>query len=162
MGHGSAGAEAVVGARAPGEELHWAVWALRIGAVANILFTLPAFIAYHWYVGQVVSSPPDYPFLVWIWSGMGLMFGFMFWEISRDILGKASMIKYAWLEKAITAGSVIVAGATGNVPAKFVVGVVFTDLIWVPIFIAVDVRARGVLRERGLEPMAAPASAGSG
>jgi hypothetical protein len=40
--------------------------------------------------------------------------------------------------------------------------VVFTDLIWVPIFIAVDVRARAVLRERGFEPMAAPARAGSG
>ena len=49
MGHGSAGLEAAEAAPSREDDLRWGVWALRIGAVANVLFTLPAFIAYDWY-----------------------------------------------------------------------------------------------------------------
>jgi len=106
----------------------------RAAAISNFLVTLPAFFAWDWYVGQFTTLPPNYPFTFWIWSGMAFLWGVMFWEISRDVLGRAPMLKYAWLEKMVTSTSVAVAYFSHNIPASVAIGVVLTDVIWIPLF----------------------------
>ena len=83
-------------------------------------------------------APPNYPFLLRIWSGMAFMFGCMFWEIARDPHGKRALVKYAWIEKAIAAASVTIAWLQGNAPGIMMVLVVFTDWIWIGPFLYYD------------------------
>lgn len=106
----------------------------RIAAISNFVVTIPAFVAYDTYVGAFTDQPPDYPFLVWIWSGMAFLWGVMFWEISRDPLRRYEMIKYSYIEKGVTSVSVVVAYALGDVPSRFLLGIVFTDIVWIPLF----------------------------
>jgi hypothetical protein len=101
----------------------------------NIIVTLPAFFAYHWYVDQFTSARPNYPFLVWIWAGMAFLWGISFFEIAFGPMDAYPLVKYSWLEKCITSASVIVAFAIGDVPGKFVVAIFVTDMIWIPLFI---------------------------
>ena len=37
---------------------------------------------------------PNVPSVVRLWQGFVFMFGCMFWEVSRDVAGKAALIKY--------------------------------------------------------------------
>jgi hypothetical protein len=116
------------------------IW--RAGAVSNFAVTVPAFVAYRKYVESFTDEPPNYPFLVWIWSGMAFLWGVMFWEIGGDPKAKAAMVKYACAEKAITTTSVAIAYRRGNVPKRFFVTILFTDLIWIPLFAWAGRRAR--------------------
>lgn len=120
----------------------------KVGAISNFAVTIPAFIVYDWYVEQFTNLPPRYPFLVWIWSGMAFLWGVMFWEISTDIVGKYSLIKYSYLEKAITSTSVIVAFAIGDIPGRFLAGVVATDIVWIPLFAFIHLKISLLNRSR--------------
>ncbi len=82
----------------------------------------------------MTDEPPNYPFLVWIWSGMAFLWGLMFWEISRDPVRRAPMIKYAAAEKAVTTVSVVVAYRRGNLARRVVAMIVLTDAVWIPLF----------------------------
>jgi hypothetical protein len=115
-------------------------WIYRIGAVSNFVVTIPAFVVYEDYVSLFTVEPPRYPFLVWIWSGMAFLWGVMFWDVSRDLVGKRAMLKYTYLEKAVTSASVVVAFLMGDVPRQFLLGVAFTDIIWIPLFAWVHIR----------------------
>ena len=77
------------------------------------------------------------------------MFGIMFWETSTDVRGKSALIKYNWLEKVITAGSVTVGFLAGDVPARLMLLIVFTNWLWIPIIVVYDMRLR---REMALRP----------
>lgn len=88
--------------------------------------------------------PPNYPFLVRIWCGMVFMFGAMFWEISGDPVSRQRLIKYAWIEKSVTAFSVSLAYLDGSAPGFLLVLIVFTDYLWIPIFIYYQIRLRSV------------------
>jgi hypothetical protein len=112
-------------------------WTYGIGGVLNFVVTLPAFIAYNWYVGMFKSAHPNYPFLVWIWAGMAFLWGVSFLEIARDPMQAYPLVKYSWLEKSITSLSVIIAFLIGDVPRSFLVTIFVTDVIWIPLFIAV-------------------------
>src|SRR6476619_6182855 len=107
----------------------------KLAAISNFLVTIPAFVAYDRSVAVFTSARPNYPFLVWIWAGMAFLWGVMFWEISRDVVRTSPMIKYSYLEKGVTSTSVLIAYFSGNVPTEFLVGIVFTDMIWIPLFI---------------------------
>lgn len=109
----------------------------KIAAISNFIVTIPAFIVYDIYVNMMTPIPPIYPFLVWIWCGMAFLWGVMFWEISTDIIEKISMIKYSYLEKSITSISVLIAFLMGNVPVSFLIMIIITDIIWIPIFIII-------------------------
>lgn len=121
-------------------------WVYRLAAISNFIVTIPAFVAYDFYVGQFTDVAPRYPFLVWIWSGMAFLWGVMFWEISRDVVGRYPMIKYSYLEKAVTSTSVVVGYITQDLPTSFLAGVVFTDIIWIPLFVAVQVKVAALRR----------------
>lgn len=120
----------------------------RFAAISNFLVTVPAFVAYRRYIDSFFSEKPNYPFLVYIWSGMAFLWGVMFWEISKDPVMKQSLVKYSYLEKAVTSASVVAAVALNNkqksakVPLRVLAGVSLTDIVWIPLF----VRAHGKLR----------------
>jgi len=114
----------------------------RFAAIENFLATLPAFFMYDFYVGFFLDIPPHYKFLVWIWSGMAFLWGLMFWEISTNVRQKYDMIRYAYLEKAITSVSGTLAFWVGVVPLRFFIALIFTDAIWVPIFIYAQKKAK--------------------
>lgn len=107
----------------------------RNAAFANALVTLPAFVAYRRYVGSFTREPPNYPFLVKIWSGMALLWGVSFYEISRDPVGRYPLVKYSALEKAVTSACVLSAGARREVPRRLVGMVLLTDVVWIPLFV---------------------------
>jgi hypothetical protein len=140
------------------EPLTLGTWIFRIGAISNFLVTIPAFLMYDRYVELFTTVPPQYPFLVWIWSGMAFLWGVMFWEVSRDLVGKRAMLKYTYLEKAITSVSVTAAFLAGNVPASFFIGIIFTDIVWIPLFAWVHWHVAAAARAAPAYPVqAAPA-----
>jgi hypothetical protein len=119
-------------------------WVYGVGAFSNFVVTVPAFLAYNRYVDHFLDTRPNYPFLVWIWSGMAFLWGVSFVEIARDPLGAYRLVKYSWLEKSVTSTSVVVAFAIGDVSRRFLAGVVVTDIIWIPLFVWIQTGLRRV------------------
>jgi hypothetical protein len=117
----------------------------RIGAVVNWLVTIGGIIDPNSMATMFGVPPANYPFLMRIWSGMAFMFGCMFWEIARDMQAKRALIKYAWIEKSVTAISVTLGFVGGTVPAIIFGLVILTDWVWIPLFAYYDVQ----LRRRG-------------
>jgi hypothetical protein len=109
-------------------------WVYGLGALSNFVVTIPAFVAYNRYVDRFLDKRPNYPFLVWIWSGMAFLWGVSFVEIARDPERAYPLVKYSWMEKAVTSTSAVTAFAAGDVPGRFVAGVVVTDIVWIPLF----------------------------
>ena len=112
--------------------------AFRIAAIVNWLVAIggiidPTAVAVTFHI-----TSPNYPFLVRIWTGMVFMFGAMFWEISRDPAGRHRLIKYGWIEKSVTATSVTIGYATGEVPFLMFGLILFTDYFWIAVFLYYD------------------------
>lgn len=114
----------------------------RVGAVVNWLVTIGAIIDPNAMASTFGVPPANYPFLMRIWSGMAFMFGCMFWEIARDMHAKRALIKYAWIEKSVTAVSVTLGFVAGTAPTLIFVLVIFTDWLWIPLFAYYDVQVR--------------------
>jgi len=114
----------------------------RTAAVVNWLVAIGGFLSPDLIASFAKITPVNYPFLVRIWTGMVIMFGAMFWEISNDFVKKRSLIKYAWIEKSVTAFSVTLGFATGNVPISLFMLILFTDYLWIPIFIHFQRKAK--------------------
>ncbi len=114
---------------------------LRIGAISNFIVTIPAFVVYDSYVGNMLDEMPNTPWLVWIWSGMAFLWGVMMWEIANNFSTKWSLLRYLVAEKAITSTSVVVGFAIGDLPGMAMVAIVITDVIWIPIFGSILLKA---------------------
>lgn len=121
----------------------------RLGAICNWLVTTGAIVAPTAMFEAFGIPPANYPFLVRIWAGMAFLFGCMFWEIAGDMRGRRALIKYAWIEKCITAVSVTVAWVAGDAPTLLFALIVLTDWLWIPPFFFFDAITRG-----GEEPRA--------
>jgi hypothetical protein len=117
----------------------------RAAAVSNVVVTVPAFVAYDRSVALLADEKPNHPFLVQIWAGMALLWGFMFWEISRDPTGRYPMLKYTWLEKMVTSGAVTVAWRRHRLPDRFMASIVATDVVWIPLFWVLQLRLRRIM-----------------
>ena len=124
------------------------VWVFRTSAVINVALSARGIIDPNDLAASFGGPAPDYPFLVRLWSGLILMFGFMFWETSRDVRGKAALIKYNWIEKTITATVVTIGYISGDVPARLMLLIVITNWLFVPVILSLDVRLRRDLRAR--------------
>jgi hypothetical protein len=77
----------------------------------------------------------------------------MFREISADPVGKYPLVKYSYLEKAVTSASVVTAvvlnkPAGAKLPVRVLAGVVLTDIVWIPLFIRAHARLRALRRGR--------------
>lgn len=120
---------------------------LRIGAISNFIVTIPAFVVYDTYVGNMLDEMPNTPWLVWIWSGMAFLWGLMMWEIANNFSTKWSLLRYLVAEKAITSTSVVVGFAIGDLPGMAMAAIVITDVIWIPIFGSILLRTRDVYQQ---------------
>jgi len=60
----------------------------------------------------------------------------MFWEASRDVRGKASLLKYDWIERTITATALTAGYFLGDVPPRLMLLIVFTNWLWIPCEVA--------------------------
>lgn len=116
--------------------------AFRIAAIVNWLVAIGGIIDPTSVAVTFHLTPPNYPFLVRIWTGMVFMFGAMFWEISRDPAGRRRLIKYGWIEKSVTATSVSIAYATGEIPLMMFDLILFTDYFWIAVFLYYDLALR--------------------
>jgi hypothetical protein len=91
---------------------------------------------------------PNYPSVIRLWQGFVFMFGCMFWEVSRDVGGKAALIKYNWIEKTITAIAITLGYVLGDIPQRLMMLIVFTNWLWLPFIVWADVAVRRVSRKR--------------
>ncbi|MGC1513145.1 MAG: hypothetical protein WA797_09550 [Acidimicrobiales bacterium] len=109
-------------------------WVLRIGAISNVLVTVPAFLVYDAYIDLLLDQAPDTPWLVWIWSGMAFLWGVMMWDLSGNLGAKWPLLRYLIAEKAVTSASAVVGFLIGDLPGRALAALVVTDVIWIPLF----------------------------
>ena len=88
------------------------------------------------------GPPPNYLFVIRLWSAFVFMFGCMFWETSRDIRGKAALMKYNWIEKTITATAITIGFARGEAPRTLMILIVLTNWLWIPAIFYYDFSIR--------------------
>jgi hypothetical protein len=122
------------------------IWVFRACAAINLVLSVRGIIDPDGMAAAFGGPAPNYPFLIRLWSGLVLMFGVMFWETSRDVRGKAVLIKYNWIEKAITATAVTLGYLAGDVPGRLLLLIVFTNWLWIPVILSCDLRLRRDLR----------------
>jgi hypothetical protein len=121
-------------------------WLFRVNAVINVTLAVRGVADPGGMAAAFGGPAPNYPFLIQLWSGLVLMFGLMFWEVSRDVRGKAALIKYNWIEKSVTAGAVTAGFLAGDAPAALMIMIVFTNWLWIPVILAYDLRLRRAIR----------------
>jgi hypothetical protein len=135
-------------------------WVFRVNAVTNLVLAARGIVDPNGMAAAFGEPAPNYPFLIRLWSGLVLMFALMFWETSRDVRSKAALIKYNWVEKAITATAVTLGYVGGDVSGKLMLLIVFTNWLWIPIVFSCDLRLRRELRSHPQRPPGAPRRAG--
>src|SRR2546428_8190749 len=77
-------------------------WLFGANAVINWTLSVRGIVDPVGMAAMFGAAPPNYPFVIRLWQGFVFMFGWMFWEVSRDPRRKAALIKYNWIEKTIT------------------------------------------------------------
>jgi hypothetical protein len=109
-------------------------------------------------VGMAIAfggEPPNYPFVIRLWSAFVFMFGCMFWETSRNVRSKSVLIKYNWIEKSITGLAVTLGYFEGEAPSRLMLLIVLTNWLWIPAIIFYDVSLRRAIRNAAAQPLAA-------
>ena len=91
------------------------------------------------------GAPPDYPFVIRLWAAFVFMFGCMFWEVRRDPVGKAALVKYNWIEKTLTVGAVTAGYLMGEAPPRLMLLIVLTNWLWIPFIVWADLALRGTV-----------------
>lgn len=123
-------------------------WLFLTNAVINWIVSLPGIIDPARAAAAFGGVEPNYPSVIRLWQGFVFMFGWMFWEVSRDVRGKAALIKYNWIEKTITAMAITSGYILGDVPQRLMILIIFTNWLWIPFIVWADVAVRRVGRER--------------
>ena len=125
---------------------------MSIERQARILFIINAFT--NWIIAaRGIIDPvgmahafggdaPNYPFMIRLWMAFVFMFGYMFWETSRDVVGKHALIKYNWIEKTLTATAVTIGYFSGETPVRLFVLIILTNWLWIPIIAYYDFALR--------------------
>ena len=115
-------------------------------AVINWLVSLPGIIDPARAAAAFGGVAPNYPSLVRLWQGLVFMFGWLFWEASRDVRGKSALLKYNWIEKTITATAITAGYFTGDIPGRLMVLIILTNWIWIPFILWGDLAVRRLMR----------------
>jgi hypothetical protein len=121
-------------------------WLFLANALINWTVSLPGIVDPSGTAAAFGGVEPNYPSVIRLWQGFVFMFGCLFWEVSRDVPGKAALIKYNWIEKTITASAITLGFALGDIPQRLMVLIAFTNWLWIPFIVWADVavrRARG-------------------
>ena len=113
-------------------------------AIINWTVSLPGILDPSRAAAAFGGAPPNYPSIIRLWQGFVFMFGCLFWEVSRDVEGKAALIKYNWIEKTITAVVITLGFLQGDIPRRLMILIVFTNWLWLPFIIWADVAVRRV------------------
>jgi hypothetical protein len=135
---------------------HQIAWLFRLNAVINWTLAIRGILDPDGMAAMFGGPVPNYSFLIRLWSGLVFMFGLMFWDASTDVRRKSALIKYNWIEKLITAGSVTLGFVAGDVPVRLMLLIVFTNWLWIPFILFYDLR----LRRDMATPPPIPAPAG--
>ncbi len=114
-------------------------WIFGVNAIINWIVSVRGIVDPVGWVTSFGGASPDYPFLFRLWSGFIFMFGWMFWEVSRNVTKKAALIKYNWIEKTITATCVTMGFLAQEVPTKVMVLIFLTNWLWIPLILYCDV-----------------------
>ena len=102
---------------APNPEVpRWIPAMFRAAGVGNWLIAGPSMVAPRASAKMFGSPAPSPPFPTQAWSGMAVMFGFMFQEIAADPLGKRALIRYGWAEKLVSASAITIGYRAGDAP----------------------------------------------
>jgi hypothetical protein len=117
-------------------------WLFRFNAVTNWVLALPAILSPVAAAAAYGGPPPNYPAIIRLWSGLVFMFGCMFLETSRDVVGKRHLVKYNWIEKTITATAITLGYVAGDVPGRLMGLIVLTNWIWIPVILGYDLALR--------------------
>ena len=122
----------------------------------SLLFAVNAFINWSLSIRGIIDPagmsatfdgpPPEYAFVIRFWTGFVFMFGYMFWETSRDVVGKAALIKYNWIEKSVMATAVTIGYFAGQVSDRLMLLIALTNWAWIPVILYYDLRLRRHLR----------------
>ncbi len=128
---------------------------MRLERKVSLLFAVNAFINWAVSVRGIIDPvgmslafngpPPEYSYVVRLWTGFVFMFGCMFWETSRDVRRKAALVKYNWIEKTITASAVTIGYLAGEVPPRVMTLIVLTNWAWIPFLFYYDLKLRSAL-----------------
>lgn len=121
-------------------------WLFLSNALINWAVSLPGIIDPGHAASLFGGVAPNYPSIVRLWQGFVFMFGCMFWEVSRDVPGKAALIKYNWIEKTITATVITLGFFLGDIPQRLLILIVFTNWLWIPFIVWADLAVRKQLR----------------
>ena len=109
-----------------------------VNAVINWSISLPGLLNPTAAAVAFGGIDPNYPSVIRLWQGLVFMFGCMFWEVSRNVQGKAALIKYNWIEKTITAAAVTLGFFHGDVPQRLMILIIFTNWLWIPFIMWAD------------------------
>jgi hypothetical protein len=113
-----------------------------VNAVINWALSLPGILDPAAAARAFGGVEPNYPSVVRVWQGLVFMFGCLFWEASRDVRGKAALLKYNWIEKTITATAITLGWFAGDVPDRLMVLIVLTNWLWIPFILWGDLAVR--------------------
>lgn len=125
-----------------------------VNAFINWIVSIRGIIDPSGFVRAFGGPAPEYEFAFRVWMGLVFMFGFMFWEVSRDVRGKAALVKYNWIEKTITATGVTVGYITADATARAMLLVTLTNWAWIPFLFYYDMRLRAAM---AAQPSRSPA-----
>ena len=110
------------------------MWLFRVNAVINWVVSIRGIldpVSYATAFG-FIEAPDEYTFVIRLWASFIFMFGCMFWEVSRNVRGKAALIKYNWIEKTLTGTAVTIGFLAGQAPLPMMILITFTNWAWIP------------------------------
>ena len=128
-------------------------WWLRTDAAISGLLALPGLIDPAGVAMFFGAVEPTYSFLVRLWSGLLLLFGWISWEAARNPAGRAALLRYIWMEKAIVVGTVLAGHLAGEAPPSLMGLIMLTNVPWILSLLYVD------LSQRRLRPASEPGQA---
>ncbi|MBA2342949.1 MAG: hypothetical protein H0V85_05750 [Thermoleophilaceae bacterium] len=114
-------------AAAPREVPAWISRYFWASSAINFVVAGPGVISPRRSAELIGDRPPSPEFPTRAWSGMAVMFGFMFQEIARDPLGKRAMIRYGWAEKLVSATATTIGYRRGEAPRSLMATIAIAD-----------------------------------
>jgi hypothetical protein len=111
-------------------------------AVVNWLVSVPGIINPVAVATTLGGPAPNYLSIVRLWQGLVFMFGWLFWEASRDVRAKVALLKYNWIEKTITATAITLGYVVGELPGRLMIVITVTNWLWIPFIVWGDLAMR--------------------
>ena len=111
----------------------------------NVTTCLPNVLAPNLLTVVLGVAPLNHQYFLRAFAGLGVVFGGLYYEISRDPLRNRNLIKYGWIAKAVSFTAVTYDFLMGH-GSHFAIWLFFVieDFIWIPSFVYYDLRMRAL------------------